>query len=227
MRFADYVALATRKCAELQPQHVLAMRLYTTSTYRSINKPFRELVAESSRVRAASVVASRGKQRPSAPLPTACKPPHPYGLTICCLHEAITHLLQSPEASPTPAPQLLYRGYPDLRLPSEFAKGQSCELNAMSTTPDLEVATSFALKSAKAGCLILRIRMDGGARGCDASWLSVFPKEREVLFPPFTVLVPDGEPWEEPVPRDPASADDDDCSPLMKLVVPVVPSRFL
>ena len=289
LTFSGYVAMAKRLCPGLRPQHVLAMRLYTTSSYRSINQPFRDLVlsrvvesdggeggaakstafslAKSSAFSLSRRLSSRKPRPPAAqpaPPPSACSPPHPYALTICCLHEAICHLQQhshshttlpttpTPPTSPPPPPpadepkpRLLYRGFPDLRPPPEFEHGQSVELNAMSTTRDVDIATSFALKGAIHGCLLLQLRIDEsadgtGCGGCDASWLSVFPFEREVLFPPFTVLVPDGEPWEEPLDLTPwpkeaadeAEATDKDgkdeakAKPLVKLVVPVRPARL-
>lgn len=48
MSFNDYVGHERAVRAGLQRHHVLALRLYTTSTYSSINRPLRELAARMS-----------------------------------------------------------------------------------------------------------------------------------------------------------------------------------
>ena len=58
----------------------------------------------------------------------------------------------------------------------------------MSTTSDLEVAMRY---SASSNSVILRLCTDSFMdRGADISYLSAFPAEREILFPPLTYLKP-------------------------------------
>jgi hypothetical protein len=58
----------------------------------------------------------------------------------------------------------------------------------MSTTTNIETAVSFGLSKE---CLIFRIVTKNNLeRGADLQWLSAFPSEAEVLFPPLTYLQP-------------------------------------
>ena len=68
----------------------------------------------------------------------------------------------------------------------------------VSTTEDLSVARNYAKIEGPdkvANPLLLKVQssslMDCGA---DIQWLSMYPEEREVLFPPLTYLLPVGEP---------------------------------
>jgi hypothetical protein len=58
----------------------------------------------------------------------------------------------------------------------------------MSTTRDLKVALQYA---ASEHAVIMRLRTRGlTCRGADIAFLSCFPAESEVLFPPLTYLGP-------------------------------------
>ena len=62
------------------------------------------------------------------------------------------------------------------------------ELGCMSTTSSLSVVAGYAASSSP---LLLRIKVDSPMElGADIRWLSLFPSEREVLFPPLTFLKP-------------------------------------
>ena len=54
----------------------------------------------------------------------------------------------------------------------------------MSCTSDFEAARSYALAS-KGARLIFEVHQGAVSRGADISWLSQFPSEAEILFPPF------------------------------------------
>ena len=57
----------------------------------------------------------------------------------------------------------------------------------MSTTPLPEVAVKYSGKQEEAGS-IFAIDFDMASRGAEIDWLSQFPHERELLFPPCTML---------------------------------------
>mmetsp|Transcript_10622 Transcript_10622/g.26265 ORF Transcript_10622/g.26265 Transcript_10622/m.26265 type:complete len:95 (+) Transcript_10622:3-287(+) len=64
------------------------------------------------------------------------------------------------------------------------------ELAFMSTTSDLHIAVSYALSG---GSLLFKIIADNFMQtGADLQWLSAFPSEAEVLYPPLTYLKPTG-----------------------------------
>jgi hypothetical protein len=61
------------------------------------------------------------------------------------------------------------------------------QLAFMSTTPLPEVAVKYSGKQEEAGS-IFAIDFDMASRGAEIDWLSQFPHERELLFPPCTML---------------------------------------
>ena len=87
---------------------------------------------------------------------------------------------------------VLWRGMRSLRVTDAFMRrcAGGTELAPMSTTEELQVAATF---SASAASLLFRFKVDSFMQcGADLQWLSAFPKEREVLFPPLTYLRPTG-----------------------------------
>ena len=69
----------------------------------------------------------------------------------------------------------------------------------MSTTSDLRVAlmysTAAASGAAGGSSVLLRLKTSSFMdRGADLSFLSCFPNECEILFPPLTYLKPHGRP---------------------------------
>ena len=143
--------------------HVLALRLYTTAAFRSLNGPMRD---------------------------TARVGPHALSVTVNCIAEGIRRLRAVDAASADANEEvILYRGLKDLKVPASFLKSGGTELAPMSTTTDLAVALKY---SASAGSsVLLRIATSSFmARGADLTWLSAFPAEREKLYPPLTYLEP-------------------------------------
>lgn len=109
--------------AGLQFYHVLALRLYTTSSYKSINDPFR--------------------QQPYPRLP------HPFAATLYYISDALTRLrtVQGAHQSHANRQQTFWRGMIDLRVTEEFLEVGGTEMSCMSTTSSKEVAADFAKKS--------------------------------------------------------------------------------
>ena len=63
-------------------------------------------------------------------------------------------------------------------------------MSCMSTTSSKEVAADFAKKSKTSPLLFKLTSNDFMSHGADISFLSVYPGEAEVLFPPLTYLRP-------------------------------------
>jgi hypothetical protein len=64
------------------------------------------------------------------------------------------------------------------------------QLAPMSTTTNIITAVTYSMSSES---LIFKIVTKNGLqRGTDLQWLSVFPTEEEILYPPLTYLQPTG-----------------------------------
>ena len=169
MMLGDFVKQPDARKAQLTKAHVLALRLYTSNSYGRINWPLREGCSEES--------------------------PHPYAATTFYIHDAITKL-RAARADDATAVRSFWRGLTDMTVSEEFMKQGGTEMACMSTTEDLSVArTNFAKVGEVANPLLLKVEctshMDCGA---DIQWVSMYPEEKEVLFPPLTYLRTVGEP---------------------------------
>jgi len=71
------------------------------------------------------------------------------------------------------------------------AKG-GIDFGLMSTTTDRDIAMFYA--SSRSPSIVFRMRMGVIDRGADISWLSQYPTEKEILFPPLTSLEVVGNP---------------------------------
>ena len=75
-----------------------------------------------------------------------------------------------------------------LALTLSVDRGSPYHRACMSTTSDLSTVARYAKSHAP---LLFRIRVDSPMElGADIHWLSLFPGEREVLYPPLTYLKP-------------------------------------
>ena len=165
MRLEDFVSHPSAKVARLSTPEVLALRVYTTAAFRSINTPLREQAAERS--------------------------PHPLPVTVNYIREAIGKLRAVEAHAGDQGVLDLWRGMKNLTVgASDFLSSGGTELAPMSTTDDLGVATRYALSTCS---LLLKLRTKSFMqRGADLTFLSAFPAEREYLFPPLTFLQPTG-----------------------------------
>ena len=176
MRRAHRVCHPLSRAACLEPAHVVALRLYTTAAFRSLNEPLRDLER-----------FGRGEA-------------HKLPVTITLLDQAIRQLRanEAPSADRAGAgagaafeSRCLYRGLSNVSVPPEFLARGGSELGMMSTTSDLHVAMHYCASHA---CVLLRLCTSSFMeRGADISYLSTFPSEAEVLFPPLTYLQPTGD----------------------------------
>jgi len=163
MRLDDFVAHPHAQIAKLSRSHVLALRLYTTSSYRLLNAPLR----------------ARAK-------------PHPFRMTVFYLAEGLKKLRAvSAQLEPDMFNEVvwLYRGMRDMTVDaSTFMVSGGTELACMSTTRSHEVARKYAASQVP---LIFKYKTRGLGRGCSLEFLSVYPKEKEYLYPPLTYLQPE------------------------------------
>ena len=77
-----------------------------------------------------------------------------------------------------------------MQLSSDFIDNRTggTELAPMSATTDMTVAARYGASS---GTLLFKIRVDNSlVRGASLQWVSAFPREAEVLFPPLTYVQP-------------------------------------
>jgi hypothetical protein len=166
MTLADFVAAPNSREAELEEAHVLALRLYTTKAFLLINNPLRD---------------GRHKRGEAHPLP----------VTVAFLAEAIRRLRAvGAKQANAHSPVVLYRGLTDRTVPPAFFKEGGTEYAPMSTTNDLSVAVRYS--ASRSSVLLRMVTKSFIERGADISYLSAFPCEAEVLFPPLTYLKPSG-----------------------------------
>jgi len=157
--------------AELTKAHVVALRFYTTPAFKYLNSP----------LRSTSDFYDKGKS-------------HPLPKTVAYISEGIKKLRASyaikVEAGTATSKLVLWRGLKNMALPKDFLTNQKggTELAPMSTTTDLSVATKYACSGES---VLLKISLDNFMQyGADLQWLSAFPGEEEVLYPPLTYLQP-------------------------------------
>ena len=205
----DFLALPAAASAGLKRAHVLALRLYSSSVFRSINRPLHD----------------------------GCSPerPHPYPALVALLTEAIKKLraAETAKANARPAeaaaaaaaaaaavaaapedettvgakstPQrVLWRGMCNLDVASEFKQRGGTELSPMSMSMDRAVSVKGVLADVAARMklnpeaplmpLLLKVRVDSAAHmGADVHPFSVYPDELEYVYPPCTYLEPRSE----------------------------------
>jgi len=174
MRLADFVALPEATQARLTPAHVAALRVYTTAAFTSLNGPLRDR----SRYEAGTA--------------------HGFPVTVSLIADAVKKLRVNSKVMAPPSPTgerkptlTLWRGMRNRVTPEDFLVNGGTELAPMSTSSDLSIAVRYA---ASAHALLLRLdTCNLMERGADISFLSVFPSEREYLFPPLVYLDPTGE----------------------------------
>ena len=155
------------RAAGLLPEHVVALRLYTTAAYRSINAPLRR------------------SNEPGAA-------PHPFPVTVAYLTDGIKRL-RAVHAVAEDAYDAgdYWRGMRDVEVLDDFYSGGGTELAPMSTSRDLNVALHYSAKAQVR--LIFKIATDSFmSRGASLLFLSAFPDEVEFLYPPLTFLQPTG-----------------------------------
>ena len=166
MNLSDFMKCPEVKDAEgLERAHVIALRLYTTAIYTYINEPlrFQEHYRKVS----------------------GAEPRHPLAAVVWFIFKGLKILRMNSDIGE--GSTILWRGMKNAKVADEFLKsgGSNCEKAPMSTTKDLKVALAYS----KGGGVIFKIEVTGKLRmGGDITFLSAFPEEKEVLYPPLTQL---------------------------------------
>ena len=170
MLLADFRSHPHAVAARLTLVHVLVLRLYSTAAFASINQPLR-MASDKDRASAAAA--------------------HPFPVLVMLLAEAIKKLRAVPArvvhgAGEETSTVELWRGLRDAAVPDEFITTGGTENAPMSTTRSLEVAMRY---SASAMPMLMRLNVGTFMQlGADLSFVSAFPDEDEVLYPPLTYL---------------------------------------
>ena len=171
MHLIDFVQDENAVGAGLERAHVIALRLYTTLAYKSINDPLRD--------------QERFKNKEIHPLPA----------TVIFLRDALLKLRvivddmeEKTQSIVVDTHKVFWRGIRKVHLTEDFIKNGGTELAPMSTTSSLKVALQYG--NSDVGVLF-RIKVpDALTHGADLRWISVFPGDEEILYPPFTFLRP-------------------------------------
>ena len=159
MRLKDFCALSQAREAKLSEAEVAALRLYTGPLFAPLNKALRERQVDQ------------------------------WATTIACCYSAVLKL------SFLSRPTRVYRGVKEdrLQLPRKFFCSEEghfaggVERAFSSTTRDLAVALDYAGASATdAKCSIFAIDFDMTSRGASVKFVSQYPHEDELIFPPCT-----------------------------------------
>jgi len=160
-RLADFFEDERVQKSGVRIEHIAALRLYTTAAFPYINDPLRDV------------------QRREAGRP------HPLPFIVSLIEEACKKLgaADAMEADAN-QPKDLYRGMKSVVLPPNFLNEGGVEIAPMSTTADLKVAVEYSMSNTS---VLLRIATSSAVkRGVGVKWLSAFPAEEEILFPPLT-----------------------------------------
>ena len=169
MRLVDFCNTPQALAAALKLAEAAAMRVYTSPAFDAINNPLRD--------------QTRFRE----------KRPHPLAVTVLFIVRGLKKLRKfgASDDSATQT-QVLWRGMKNLRITDEFARRGGTELAPMSTTDSFGVAVEYS-RCPGAKSLIFKIVTENKLqRGAGLEWISLFPNESEVLFPPLTYMQPTG-----------------------------------
>jgi hypothetical protein len=163
MRLGDFVTHEKSMIANLDRCQTAALRLYTSSSFPCFNRPLREQ-----------------------------KHPHPFAITVYHLAEGVRKMRKvSAKLQPSEWNKQveLWRGMADMKMDTEaFMQSGGSERALMSTSRSKGVAQQYAASQSP---LIFKYMTRALQRGVDISFLSLYPKEKEFLYPPLTYLTPE------------------------------------
>jgi hypothetical protein len=154
------------KKAGLTREHVIALRLYTTVVYKYINAPLRD------------PSLYRNKR-------------HPLAAVVYYIFQGIKMLRNCVDDKKGEV--ILWRGAKNIQARNDFLENGGTELAPMSTSRTLDVALRYLSgMTLDQGAVMFRVVVTNKlSMGADLSWLSAFPDEGEVLYPPMTFLEPE------------------------------------
>jgi len=191
-RPAHFTSHKNAQDAGLSDAHVFSLRTYSTLVYKYMNAPLRD--------------DNRYDKREKVPLPS---------LTYYADEGIRKSRAVRARASGDQRNVVLWRGMRSVKVSEEFMRLGGTELAFMSTTSELKVAVRYSLS--RHSLLFKLVCPNFMSIGAELHWLSAFPGEAEVLFPPLTYLQPTGR-------TDRVDAVDRDGNPVTFTVVEVIPS---
>jgi len=158
MRFDDFVNHEHSRLARLGRAHVLALRLYTSTSYPCFNKHLRQRTQ-----------------------------PHPFKMSVYYLSDGVKKLRSvAAKTDKDFAKEVsLWRGMQNMALADDFRHNGGTELAPMSTSHSKSVAAKYAMSATP---LIFHFRARALGKGVSIGFLSLYPKEEEYLYPPLTYL---------------------------------------
>lgn len=157
----DFVDHPNAARSGLSFAQVVALRLYTTAAFKSLNGPLRDFERIA---------------------------PHRFPVTIILIKEAIGRLRTVGAEDQVEGEVVLWRGMRNLAVTDDFIHNGGTEVAPMSTTSDINVALEYSCSHSS---LLFKIVTNSFMeRGVDLSWVSAFPGESEYLYPPLTYLRP-------------------------------------
>ncbi len=162
-RLKGFMTLPQATEALLTEAELAALRFYTSHSFNALNIAMRD----------------SGRQGP-----------HPLPGIMMNMQRGLKKLraLGSDDSS-SKQTVVLWRGMSYMHLTQQFNAEGGTELAPMSTTTDVSVAISYAVKKDTRSALLFRfVTRNNLERGADVQWLSMFPGESETLFPPLTFL---------------------------------------
>ena len=149
--------------AALTREHVIALRLYTTVVYKYINAPLRN-----------SSLYRDGR--------------HPLAAVVFYIFQGIKMLRNC--AKDLHGGIVLWRGVKSVKADQNFLDNGGTELAPMSTTTNLDVALGYLNgMTLSQGAVLFKLAITSKLKmGAELGWVSAFPSEAEVLYPPMTFL---------------------------------------
>jgi hypothetical protein len=163
MTLSNFMSDPKVAAAGLSEAEVVAMRLYTTIAFLFMNGPLRD--------------DNRHRRGEPCPLP----------VTTYFAWNGVKKLRALHVGS---GETILWRGMRNREVANCFMQQGGTELAFMSTTSDLNVAVRYCISHQS---LIFKIVSTSFmSMGADIQWLSAFPGEAEILYPPLTYLKPTG-----------------------------------
>jgi hypothetical protein len=170
----DFMTMPQAIKAKLSRAQVIALRLYTTLIYSYINEPLRH----------------KEFYRTFADQPN--QPRHPLSAVVWYIFTGLKQLREVVDMKQGEH-IVLWRGMKNVScVPSTFMENGGAEPAPMSTSRDMIVALNYGTEgSSMNGSVLFKIVVRNDLEmGADIQWLSAFPQEAEVLYPPLALLIP-------------------------------------
>jgi hypothetical protein len=148
----------------LEEPHVLALRLYTSSSFWRINVPLHKKIR-----------------------------PHPYRVTAYYINQALCKMQDAAEVDSThqTPEETLWRGITGTTVTKDFIESGGTVFAPISTSSELDVIMRDQQDTCD-GSFVFQIKCSNFSdRGVNVSWVSMSEKpEHEHVYPPFTFFKP-------------------------------------